>query len=146
MRWYEDTEYQLMCEKAEEIQALRKEGKDWQFGNFFLHKGHSPPLVLSVTQADLDYGDMGCACCEGKRTYLPSQEDWQEMAFTSKDMRVGIDEQLKIAGLFFATLLAKNPDNIRIFDNWNKLWLAFVYHELYDKKWNPKKKEWEVRT
>ena len=73
--FYENETYIQMCEKAEEIQKL------WEFspGDFYIHYGNTPPKVQTVDGDGDKYGDFGCACCEGKRFWLPRQDQLQEI-------------------------------------------------------------------
>ena len=143
MKWYEDKEYQMkwhgnkeyqkMCKEAE---GIRKDHK-WRLGDYFLHEGHKPPIVLVVTQEELQYGDMECACCEGKRVWLPSQEDLQEMVCDSDLTDYG---KLYQFNRWLVQWNMKEELRRRTINQW---WLMFVMHHLYQKKWNPEKKEWE---
>ena len=125
MKWYEDPEYQLMCEKAEEIQEEKEfiYLGDWYFqGQAYLWT--ATPIYRET------------------RVWLPSQEDLQEMV--SSDLRIKLfDSNPALMSLkLFYDRISQNKYFWQ-FKTYNKLWLAFVYHELYQKKWNPESKKWE---
>lgn len=165
MRWYEDPEYQLMCEKAKKMQEKWKR-KD---GDYFYH-----PAQKVLIQSAMDYHiniPAGVSVIHsGKGFYgncnyrideiaeimwrLPSQEDLQEM------LKPKIRENQKNT---YAFVKGRNPEAfinsclLADFHRWENnlspypssiltitgLLLAFVLYELHQKKWNPEKKEWE---
>ncbi len=125
MKWYEDPEYHLMCEGAEEIQ---KEKIEIDFGDYYAwHDSNRATLHTNLAIKKI-----------GTTFWLPSQEDLQEMV-----VKITTSDSLNQAILLYKwigeNILYANGFN----DSLTKLWLAFVMHELYQKKWNPESKEWE---
>jgi len=101
MKWYEDKEYQLMCEKAGELQ------EKWGVRIF---SQEDLQEMVKDREINIEY-------------FSPSEES------PSKDGRWCIMD----CSTFYS----------HWFDMAVKLWLAFVMHELYQKKWNPETRKWE---
>lgn len=142
MRWYEDPEFQLMSEKAEE---LRKKW-EWKDGDHFYHPAQrvliqsamdyhiNIPAGVSVIHSDRgSYGNCNYRIDEIAEImwWLPSQEDLQEMVKPRNMLELHLSFHR-----WFKT-------QTHILYPMTKMWLAFVMHELYQKKWNHDRKEWE---
>ena len=153
MKWFEDKEYQEMCEGAEKIQALRKikleHGKELPYknGDCFLTDQEIEiigttiynPTWYEQDKALIDIGEVGYDEGGGYKTkklvWLPSQEDLQEI-YCKYFGCAWIDMESR----FYECLFKSG------FGIWNlhvKALLVFVMHELYRKKWNPETKKWE---
>jgi len=122
MKWYEDKEYREMCEGAEEIQ-----------------KQQAPEDSVIVDQ-------------NGKLIWLPSQEDLQEMVIRFRSPASFWQIHFAFNYWLCETFSIGHPavfglDTAKVkragFTSLNQLWLAFVMHELYQKKWDPETKKWK---
>lgn len=175
MKWYEDKEYREMCEKAREIQLQKyKDGwqegdRVWDgekvrvIGFDFIDLKHrqlkSSYFKFAILQdlkpsfeQEMPHQPIQAKTGEyiiieyANPVWLPSQEDLQEMV---KDKEINIEyfspseESPSKDGRW--CIMDYSTFYSHWFDRAVKLWLAFVMHELYQKKWNPEKKEWEVK-
>lgn len=123
-------EYLKICEKAEEIQALRREQKHentgkWQMGDFYfdlLGQVHIVDEYRDAWSDEPDYLHHPAEC-----VWLPRQDQLQEMVWEgSKNTRSLVLE--------FADWLEYKTNYRR--ESLEQLWLAFVMKEKYSKLWS----------
>ena len=127
--------YIKMCEKAEEIQALRNkvsnswdDDNNWEEGDFYYKLGFRCGFHSGCESSE--YGPLDYST----RIWLPRQDQLQEMVLESNHP----DELLKIIGHFHDFACGVTPQ----FDSMEQLWLAFVMKELYSKIWSKEKEKW----
>ena len=125
-------EYILMCEKTTEIQEL------WGYkeGDFFAHAGHTPPKILIVDDTENSYGDFDCACCEGKRTWLPRQDQLQDIIIEYWGEVDCSNSHVVVLDDFSEYVLNECPKETISMNSLEQLWLAFTMKEKYNKKWD----------
>lgn len=142
MPWYEDKEYQEMCEGTEELQKKAKRE---------LRKNPPKTLIgLDNSKIDIDNysrfwkGDIH----GGYAVKIFSQEDLQEIYCKEKKC-AWVDFLLDFSWWLYKSrkeTITKAYMMQALAKKWNsetQLKLAFVMHELYRKNWNPEKKIWE---
>jgi len=188
MKWYEDKEYQKMCEEAWEIQKYKFE-KGWQEGDW-VWDGKRVRVIgfdfidLKYRQRESRYFKFAILQdIEPKITFeqkaphdvikaktgtykiieicnpvwLPTQEDLQEIYCKQKTINwtrwfKEFTNFILILQAKFATETPAGCDSYKQgFGRIKKMWsleikakLAFVMHELYQKKWNPEIENWEA--
>lgn len=131
-------EYIEMCRKAEEIQALRSCEKivNWQDGDFFTHIGDEYPRCTHCVE---------CNTIIKTDIWLPRQDQLQDMVdwnnYHDCNNIIGQDD------LFWWFCHPKSNTGdykweqnmltyVHSFSSREQLWLAFIMHEKYQKKWN----------
>jgi len=142
-------EYIKMCQKAKEIQKLLDKcnyGNQLVFGNTFLLQGYEVNWLKQYgngkkcEQWVTDYWTSDNPTFYGKNTiWLPRQDQLQEMV-KEKDLlnlcdRFDLGLRENIDGIYSYT------DYHKTFKSMEKLWLAFVMKEKYNKTWNGE--EWK---
>lgn len=129
-------EYIKMCRKAEEIQELRscKRIMNWQDGDFYTSKGFEETA-----------GQTFCIECDiifDEHIWLPRQGQLQDMVWDIKDKA---HRQWRFYHWAFhgdylpITNHCSYIHFMNIVDRYDIeeiLWLAFVMHEKFNKKWN----------
>lgn len=147
MQWYEDKEYWAMSEGAEEIQNKAKK-------------------VLKIPPKTITHLRDGNVCVDGDGRFwqgdlicggafqIFSQEDLQEMVIRFRSPASFWQIHFAFNYWLCETFSIGHPavfglDTAKVkragFTSLNQLWLAFVMHELYQKKWNRETKKWEKR-
>jgi hypothetical protein len=122
------SEYIKMCESAKVIQ------KQWkpEFGDFFVSMSLGLTSACQTIASDLEKKVSYLKTL--KAVWLPRQDQLQDMVIenyaTSWDLAIA----------FSNVLMSDNASYFDNFDSMEKLWLAFVMLEKYNKKW--KKGEW----
>jgi len=127
-------EYIKICVKTEEIQKLRKK---WQWSDFYcetpiewLNKGKSPSISVALSINNKRYKN---------ETWLPRQDQLQEMVDNKKpdELIVRLINYLQDNQKYYKNEAIKKlyPTN-----SMERIWLAFVMKEKYNKIWNGK--EW----
>ena len=124
-------EYIEMCRKATEIQAKwEPKAGDWfVFLSSVLVCTSSGSQGLITDQNHVVYE-------ENERDWLPHQDQLQDML---KD-NMGLQPEF-LAKYLYEFAVQKEA---KLYDSMEQLWLAFVMHELYQKKWEGK--EWTKQT
>ena len=155
-------QYIKMCEKAEEIQALRKRRPSWMRPGWEGHVTVNPKYIDEEDTSDWDgliYAEVGedgkrdvdnwCASCAMEygnslscdATWLPRQDELQKMADEWWKKNGSYGEPL-IKGLYdFAMSFGYKPfreDELPI-NSWEQLWLGFVMKEKFGKVWDGEK-------
>lgn len=139
--------YILMCEKAEEVQEAWKPDK----GDFFILG------IINTRSKHFAISILGChwAECESCRTevddlrdectWLPRQDQLQEMVYHEAVEPWLILDDIHSTITPFSTE-TEVPISIKSqyakFTSMEQLWLAFVMHEKYQKRWSEKDNEW----
>lgn len=121
--------YIKWCKKAEEVQKeWRIQKGDWS------HHPYRNETELILTSILINV----CHCKSCIRIWLPRQDQLQEMIITSPD-----NCWFKLDS--FETWKAKKiwPTSKSIPQSMEQLWLAFVMHEKYSKKWDDSAECWE---
>ena len=129
--------YILMCEKAEEVQEGWKINKgDWS------HHPYRNETEMILTGIPVN----GCHCELCIRIWLPRQDQLQEMV----EDKIGGNHIATLSALVQSDLLNQaglghyvSSPNFYHSDSMEQLWLAFVMHEKYQKRWDEEKKEWQ---
>jgi len=114
-------EYIEMCRKAVDVQKLRsyKGVINWQDGDFFTESGNVCSHCVEcneITQCDI---------------WLPRQDQLQDMVEEESRYRL-----LDRFNSFFHCLYRGFKCTDSCFTSMEQLWLAFVMHKLYQKKWD----------
>ena len=117
------SKYIEMCRKAVEVQKLRscKEVINWQDGDFFTESGNVCSHCVEcneITQCDI---------------WLPRQDQLQDMIDWKQ-----YDISISYCSMPWVFEWQKDPLEINGVNggSMEQLWLAFVMHELYQKKWD----------
>ncbi len=122
-----DKQYILMCQEATELQK-----KDTNQGGSFYYQ-EADDCVVSLC------GARHCSHSIGYDidlyVWLPTQEQLQEIGFPNYNKS---PRKLSIKLADFADSDSWGCQG----DSMNQLWLAFVMHELYQKRWDTSKKKW----
>lgn len=148
-------EYIKMCEKAEEIQALRRHSYNrcnWQDGDYFYTKStdtqmyHSLAHMLGVIEPEI---------YEKKAIWLPRQDQLQEMVVENIMDETKGSMRGRSCSLLLHSLLNKFAEEpygeqgndyknypTNWFDSQEQLWLAFVMKDKYNKVWTGE--EWKI--
>ena len=151
--------YIKMCEKAEEIQALKRIGSlihrtktgdilslDLEDGDFFTKPLDFTLYAVFVAPREVEI-DMGYS--ELNRVWLPRQDQLQEMVdfkpFYSINSKENAKYDLNIFMRFCewgygSSIFVKQPKEL--FPSMEQLWLAFVMKERYKKVWDGE--EWQT--
>jgi hypothetical protein len=116
--------YIKMCESAKEIQM------PWQpeFGDFFssMSLGMASPCQTIISDLEKKVSYLKTI----KAVWLPRQDQLQETVIenyaTSWDLAIA----------FSNVLMGDNASYFDKFDSMEKLWLAFIMLEKYQRKWN----------
>ena len=125
--------YIKMCEKAEQIQAMRNKVSDswayennWKEGDFYCEPGLGSGFHSGCESGEyglLDYST---------RIFLPRQDQLQEMV-----NYFGVLDKLKRFTNFVEDTMDPYFQEDRIeFTSMEQLWLAFVIEECFSKRWN----------
>lgn len=127
--------YIKMCEKAEEIQKLKK----FQSGDWYCEANLTPEVLgdfiligeNTVTKGGYDYDFYEIDW--KKFIYLPTQEQLQEMMELPSIYHRVVDKLYD-----FTEWVKINATYVTSYCSMNELWLAFVMKEKYNKIWNGK--------
>jgi hypothetical protein len=127
-------EYVKMCERATEIQSVRPRGKEFEDGDFvgWLHGTESGYRVSYPAQDFPDERGSG-------DIWLPRQDQLQEVVIDKIDCPSHSAFAIIIN---LGSRFLRMAQDTATFDYWiqflsmEQLWLAFVMHEKYNKKWN----------
>ena len=119
-------EYVQMCEKATEIQALKP-----------IYQTHGEWFVCAICNREYTEDSSSYfPLCDGHNAevWLPRQDQLQEMigAKTTSDLIIGF--LLSCGGLGWDS--DWHPDNHVDISSMEQLWLAFVMHQKYGKRWD----------
>jgi len=132
--------YIEMCEKAGEIQQLRKKAKDWDKGDWYHHLVCGGNIhVVSMKLNTWDITVQGSI-------WLPRQDQLQEIWMKhpeehSDDARFEAKMDAFIYWLWGETFKHNfYLSQYHNFPSMEQLWLAFVMEEKYNKTWDGK--EW----
>jgi len=140
----ETEQYIYMCQKAVEIQAL------WEptLGDFvaseWLMKRTAIILFKDTTTKGIEryvsYDSLTRYFCKDEYIWLPRQDQLQDILLS--DPKSFITPEDLLMGLYSYTL-KNNEDKYggELAASMEQLWLAFVMHEKFKKKWNGK--DWE---
>jgi len=123
MKLYEDKEYREMCEGAEELQEIAKTNPPTTGAYLLRHLG----------QSDVCVDEHGRFWIADDKFQIFSQEDLQEMVNKYLDD----DKWVRLANTLNQFIHWWDRGNIARgkLDFMVKLWLAFVMHEKFNKKW-----------
>jgi len=124
-------EYIDMCEKAYEIQNLKK----YSFSNGdYYNEG----FLFYIDVNNINNGDVNTFGTEkGENIWLPRQDQLQELI--SKD----ICRLVNGFESYTSNLDSEKNGFADEYNTYEKLWLAFVMKEKYNKIWNRFKQKWK---
>ena len=130
--------YIKMCEKAVEIQKLRK---DWLEGDIYYDE---EICYASIGCSGYDCGSFNDMSADGLvrigyETWLPRQDQLQEILELDPSLWTGIVQLI----WEFGKEMIRNKQERYIF-SMEQLWLAFVMKEKYNKIWDGKDKKWKL--
>jgi len=98
-----------------------------------------------------DYGDYDCACCEGKRFWLPRQDQLQNMLYVlPTDKRYNQKDLYDIGFVACPNVICKEliefseSDCEMGMETMEQLWLAFVMKEKFNRIWSENK--WNLKS
>lgn len=122
-------QYILMCEKAIEIQSIRK----YEDGSLEAESNTKKPYVGFIcTHCDDEHG-VDSAYLDGN-IWLPRQDQLQDMVYKNQTIEELIADFNRWFGIFI--------DSIPLwFDNYTtleQLWLAYVMQKKFSKQWDGK--------
>lgn len=159
MRWYEDKEYQKMSKALKDV--CPEIANDFQLDDMVLCCDGSVRRIEAISDKIYcqfrpdEKNRTGSLWFEPEKlTRLLSQEDLQEMYERYLQKRCDIGEY----GFNVAYTFTELEEFLKTFFNlvtagrirkgwypksWVQFWLAFIMHELYQKKWNPETEKWE---
>ena len=132
--------YILMCEKAEEIQKIRQADDAvnrhewWQPGDFVYDGVHEEIFIVCGVRhclASTGYFDIDHI------TWLPRQDQLQEMVYPEYFAPLQT-----MCGVLYDFSISEYGGRFTLDGSMEQLWLAFVMHEKYQKRWNEEKQEW----
>ena len=138
-------EYIKMCEKAGEIQLLKREKKHtdtgkWKPGDYYTT--WFPPFLITIIPQYLDEwaDEPDYLHHPSENIWLPRQDQLQEMIQDNSQHYLNSVHQIWYEfaeydgdGSIFAI-----PDYLKHIASMEQLWLAFVMKEKYNKIWNGK--------
>jgi len=146
-------EYILMCEKAEEIQK-QWEPKEWDYvynqDDVFGYIDRSEIHIWCILPESIaDSGYYGPYLYDGEICderykdciWIPRQDQLQEMLSQYENMTLLFKFNEFCSGKMYRYQEPSRYLEIML-DTFEKLWLAFVMKEYFNKRWNGK--EWEV--
>ena len=130
-------EYINMCEKAVEVQELRKPDDEevWINGDFYtddIIKRPTTPVNSCVFE---DASDPPCSMYNP--IWLPRQDQLQGMLDYEENFSYPVSQMIFDIEEFYTTIKwwgGKDSDHGEI--TWEQLWLAFVMKEKFNKTWN----------
>ena len=130
-----------MCEKAEEIQKKAK----FEKGDFVYSYSESYVQVDENTKKAQRVGqgvfilDLIVNSIEKKElaVWLPRQDQLQEISKKDFDLNGQITELINCQNYYYSFKRI-------LFETFEKLWLAYIMKQLYNKEWNGK--EWLIIT
>jgi len=148
------SEYIEMCEKAQEIQELRKQLVSLEYGDcLFVTYNNSYSEVefigkeFDLKKVDNKIFNTEYINCEDEFDeeltsiiWLPRQDQLQEMPYL-------IDESLfdyHYTFTNFVSWYSFGTINFELFETFDQLWLAFIMKIKYYKTWNNLTKEWGI--
>ena len=137
-------EYVLMCERAEEIQDLRKLNNSWKSGSWYYNR-----LTSNFNVCNQELNMLGGET-PSEYIYIPTQDQLQDMVVSSFDISKAAKTALLLSSIdccsqeyFIMSSCGLIADKKWHPESMEQIWLAFVMKEKYGKEWTGE--EWQVK-